>query len=49
MGVEQVDCIKRTTQQVSVIMQNDKKKKKECDVLPGEVLFFSGKSSTCAS
>lgn len=50
MGVEQVDCIKRTTQQVSVIMQNDKKKKKkECDVPPGEVLFFSGKSSTCAS
>lgn len=46
MGVKQVDCIKRTTQQVSVIMQNNRKKK---NVLPGEVLFFSGKSSTCAS
>lgn len=48
MGVKQVDCIKCTTQQMSVIMQNDKKRRKWA-LFFQEINFFSGKSSTCAS
>lgn len=48
MGVKQVDCIKRTTQQMSVIMQNDKKRRKWA-LFFQDIIFFWGKSSTCVS
>lgn len=43
MGVKQVDCIKRTTQQVSVIMQNNNKKKK--NVMFFQERFFSSQEN----